>query len=63
MQGRFDCLKPKRTCLRKRVPEADEGCLSFMHYLLSLDPSTRPTAAQALHHPWLSYNYGPIPPN
>eukprot|EP00884_Botryococcus_braunii_P011930 jgi/Botrbrau1/20738/Bobra.0058s0066.1 len=40
--GRFECLKPKRTSLRRRVPEADDLCLSFLHYLLTMDPTNRP---------------------
>jgi dual specificity tyrosine-phosphorylation-regulated kinase 2/3/4 len=57
MQGRYEFLKPKRTSLARRVPEADDLCLSFMRCLLSMDPSQRPSAAQALHHPWLQHQY------
>ena len=48
---------PKRTSLRGRVPRADASCLSFLQALLQLDPALRPSAAQALAHPWLSHQY------
>ena len=35
------------------MPDADEGLLEFVSYLLTVDPRKRPTAAQALQHPWL----------
>ena len=57
MQGQFEVLVPKRTSLRGRVPRADTGCLSFLQALLQVDPAVRPTAAQALAHPWLSQQY------
>lgn len=57
MQGRFEYLHPKRTSLKFRVPEADEGCINFISCLLSVDPKKRPTAAEALQHPWLQHDY------
>ena len=53
-------LAPRRTCLalRLRAPAAseavwDEGFLDFLAALLVLDPSQRPSARQALRHPWM----------
>jgi dual specificity tyrosine-phosphorylation-regulated kinase 2/3/4 len=54
---RFELLLPKRTSLRHRVPDADEGLLAFVSYLLHPDPMKRPSAAQALGHPWLAAVY------
>ena len=31
----------------------DPGLLSFLSQLLAVDPGRRPTAAEALEHPWL----------
>lgn len=60
-QHRYEYLHPKRTSLRKRVPEADQGCLDFLGYLLIADPDKRPSADEALQHPWLQHCYPPIP--
>ncbi len=51
---RYELLTPKRTSLRHRVPDADPGLLHFISYLLHVDPHKRPTALQALQHPWIA---------
>ena len=56
-QGRYEILRPKRTSLRRRVPEADAGALTFLRSLLTVDPALRPTAEQALAHPWLGCDH------
>ncbi|KAF8057645.1 FUM1 [Scenedesmus sp. PABB004] len=58
--GRYEVLVPKRTSLRHRVPGGDEGFLDFLAYLLTPDPAARPSAADALAHPWLSHPYPPL---
>ena len=74
----YALLRPKRTTLALRLggPAAqssgaasadatDPGFLDFLSALLQLDPAHRPTASQALKHPWLSqahYNYGEVEP-
>jgi serine/threonine protein kinase len=55
--GRYEFLRPKATSLVRRVPQADEGMLSFLKCLLQPDPTKRPTAAEALQHPWLRQAY------
>ena len=56
-------LRPKQTSLRARCHTDDELFLSFVGSLLSLDPACRPTAEQALNHPWLATDpYGWPPP-
>ncbi|EFJ43609.1 hypothetical protein VOLCADRAFT_65761 [Volvox carteri f. nagariensis] len=55
--GLFELLVPKRTTLQARVASADRGMLHFIRHLLVPDPAKRPTAAQALKHPWLQYRY------
>lgn len=57
VQGQIELLKPKRSSLARRVREADEGMLDFLSMLLQVDPGKRPTASDALHHPWLDYRY------
>jgi dual specificity tyrosine-phosphorylation-regulated kinase 2/3/4 len=43
--------------LRVRLGCDDEDFLHFVASLLVLDPEKRPTAAQALKHPWLQKEY------
>lgn len=56
-QGRYEFLRPKATSLARRVPQADDGLLSLLKCLLQVDPSKRPSAAEALQHPWLQQQY------
>ncbi|KAH7432966.1 hypothetical protein KP509_07G048200 [Ceratopteris richardii] len=56
----LEYLIPKRTSLSHRLPMGDEGFVEFVRYLLQSNPSKRPTASEALLHPWLSYPYEPI---
>ncbi|CAM9455736.1 unnamed protein product, partial [Phaeothamnion confervicola] len=46
-------IYPKRTCLRLRLNVEDALFLDFVSKLLSADPALRPTAAEALRHPWI----------
>lgn len=56
-------LQPKATSLRARCHTDDELFLSFVGSLLRIDPTERPTAEQALLHPWLATDqYGWPPP-
>ena len=54
---RYELLLPKRTSMRHRVPDAAPGLLDFIGYLLCVDPRKRPSAAEALGHPWLQQAY------
>eukprot|EP00440_Ansanella_granifera_P034424 gb/GFBE01037343.1/.p1 GENE.gb/GFBE01037343.1/~~gb/GFBE01037343.1/.p1 ORF type:complete len:304 (+),score=57.12 gb/GFBE01037343.1/:1-912(+) len=51
---RLHLLLPKRSSLRQRMRTDDEVFLDFLAYLLQVDPALRPSAAEALKHPWLS---------
>ena len=56
-------LRPKATSLAARTHTDDELFLSFVGSLLQIDPDERPTAEQALQHPWLQTDpYGWPPP-
>jgi dual specificity tyrosine-phosphorylation-regulated kinase 2/3/4 len=55
--GRYEALEPQPTSLRRRVPQGDGGFLDFLAYLLTPDPRLRPTAEEALRHPWLRFPY------
>ncbi|KAG0592668.1 hypothetical protein KC19_1G271400 [Ceratodon purpureus] len=56
----LEYLLPKKTSLSHRLPMGDQGFVEFVTYLLSINPALRPTASEALKHPWLSFPYEPI---
>ncbi|GMH03918.1 hypothetical protein Nepgr_005757 [Nepenthes gracilis] len=58
--NRLEYLIPKKTSLRHRLPMGDQGFIDFVSYLLEINPRKRPSATEALKHPWLSYPYEPI---
>ncbi|KAF8111329.1 hypothetical protein N665_0076s0306 [Sinapis alba] len=58
--SRLEYLIPKRTSLRHRIPMGDQGFTDFVAHLLEINPKKRPSASEALKHPWLSYPYEPI---
>ncbi|EER20472.1 protein kinase, putative [Perkinsus marinus ATCC 50983] len=47
-------LVPKETSLHQRMRTNDEAFLDFITQCLQLDPNLRPTAREALQHPWLT---------
>jgi dual specificity tyrosine-phosphorylation-regulated kinase 2/3/4 len=55
--GQAEVLRPKKTCIARRISASDPGMVDFLSYLLQVDPAKRPTAAEALHHPWLHQRY------
>lgn len=46
-------IKTKQTSLKHRLDTDDKMFLDFMTRLLRIDPAERPTASEALSHPWL----------
>ncbi|KAM3374512.1 hypothetical protein P3S68_013226 [Capsicum galapagoense] len=58
--NRLEYLIPKKTSLRYRLPMGDQDFVDFVAHLLEVNPKKRPSASEALKHPWLSYPYEPI---
>ncbi|KAI7733525.1 hypothetical protein M8C21_014942 [Ambrosia artemisiifolia] len=58
--NRLEYLIPKKTSLKHRLPMGDKGFIDFVSHLLEINPKKRPSATEALKHPWLSYPYEPI---
>jgi len=50
-------MYPKPTSLKQRLHVEDEYFIDFLRSLLILDPAKRPSAAQALRHPFLYQDY------
>ena len=55
--GAYYIYKSKKSSLRHRLQGADELFLDFCATLLAPDPRWRPSAEEALSHPWLQHNY------
>ena len=51
--GKVSLLYPKKSCLAARIRTKDDLFLDFVGSLLTLHPTHRPTAEEALKHPWL----------
>ena len=47
-------LIAKKTTLKSRLQCKDPYFLDFVRWLLEVDPFKRPTAKEALQHPWLT---------
>ena len=47
-------LVPKKTSLKSRLRTDDSMFLDFVRCLLEVDKDKRPTAAEALRHPWIT---------
>lgn len=50
-------LIPKKTSLKLRLKTDDDVFVDFVGSLLDLDRDARPTASQALQHPWFKVSY------
>lgn len=47
-------LVPKKTTLKHRLKCDDPYFIDFLKWLLDIDPTKRPSAKEALQHPWLT---------
>ncbi|KAL5995590.1 hypothetical protein ACLOJK_025654 [Asimina triloba] len=48
---------PEKTSLEERLDGCDFEFIEFVRELLQINPDKRPTATEALEHPWLSHPY------
>lgn len=52
--GKIQILVPKKSSLSLRLRTEDVFFLDFVRNLLNIDPNKRPTATEALKHPWFT---------
>lgn len=52
--GKIQILVPKKSSLSHRLRSDDVFFLDFVRNLLHIDPQKRPTATDALKHPWFT---------
>ncbi|KAL6531087.1 hypothetical protein OROHE_014156 [Orobanche hederae] len=55
--NKVEYIVPEETSLENHLRISDFGFVDFLKCLLELNPKRRPTAREALQHPWLSYCY------
>ncbi|XP_074287209.1 uncharacterized protein LOC141612352 [Silene latifolia] len=53
----MEFIIPEQSSLDHHLPVSDSGFMEFLKHLLQINPRGRPTARQALDHPWLSFPY------
>jgi len=52
--GKLQILVPKKSSMKYRLRTNDPYFLDFVKRLLEIDPAKRPTAKEAMNHPWIS---------
>ncbi|KAL6616326.1 hypothetical protein ACP70R_038596 [Stipagrostis hirtigluma subsp. patula] len=55
--NQLEYLIPEKSSLRRHLQCPDSKFVDFLSYLLQINPRKRPTAEEALQHPWLSFAY------
>ncbi|GMH27158.1 hypothetical protein Nepgr_029001 [Nepenthes gracilis] len=55
--NQVEYIVPESSSLEHQLPVSDVEFIGFLKYLLQLNPRRRPTAKEALTHPWLSQLY------
>ncbi|PIN02433.1 U4/U6-associated splicing factor PRP4 [Handroanthus impetiginosus] len=53
----LEYIIPEESSLEHHLQISDSIFADFLKYLLEINPKRRPTAQEALQHPWLSYPY------
>lgn len=53
----LEYIIPEESSLDHHLGVTDIGFMDFIRNLLEINPQRRPTAKEALQHPWLSHIY------
>lgn len=56
----IEYIVPDISSLEHYLGISDRGFINFLKYLLQINPKRRPTAREALRHPWLSRTYDEV---
>ncbi|CAN6565395.1 unnamed protein product [Malus baccata var. baccata] len=59
--SQLEYIIPEESSLENHLQVTDIGFIDFVKSLLEVNPERRPTAMEALEHPWLSYTYDASP--
>ncbi|KAL6131609.1 hypothetical protein ACLB2K_069983 [Fragaria x ananassa] len=55
--NQLEYIIPEDSSLEQHLEVTDIGFIDFVQSLLEINPERRPSATEALEHPWLSYSY------
>ncbi|XP_022744512.1 mitogen-activated protein kinase kinase kinase 1-like isoform X1 [Durio zibethinus] len=55
--NQLEYIISEESSLEHHIQVSDVGFIDFVKHLLQMNPQRRPTAREALEHPWLSYSY------
>lgn len=55
--NQLEYIIPEKCSLTSRLEVSDTGFIEFIRELLQMNPGKRPTATEALQHPWLIQPY------
>ncbi|KDP44759.1 hypothetical protein JCGZ_01259 [Jatropha curcas] len=55
--NQLEYIIPEESSLEHHLQAFDDGFIDFVRCLLEVNPLMRPTAREALEHPWLSHSY------
>ncbi|PWA68661.1 protein kinase superfamily protein [Artemisia annua] len=55
--NQMECITPIEISLEEHIQVSDTLFIDFISKLLEINPKRRPTAREALKHPWLTFQY------
>ncbi|XP_057979680.1 uncharacterized protein LOC131165694 isoform X2 [Malania oleifera] len=55
--NQLEYIVPEEPSLEDHLQVSDTGFINFIRDLLEINPQRRPTAREALEHPWLTHPY------
>ncbi|CAL9008209.1 unnamed protein product [Prunus brigantina] len=59
--SQLEYIIPEESSLENHLQVTDVGFIDFVKSLVEVNPERRPTAREAMEHPWLSYTYEASP--